>query len=471
MKTLSLILILLSLLFCSEQNTSTDPNLVKISYATDPSTLDPIQTTDLVSEKLVKLLHSSLFDMDDKGKISGKIAKSWNWNFRTKILEIELIPGISSEEIKISLSRLLQTKGPRKEAYKDIEILESKSSSKIILHLRGNLNDQDALRLLSLPASFISSDTGPYQLKSWKRGNSLSLVFNPRYKLIFPNINYENYLPDKLEILIIPQSTSGIFLFTKGQLHSLKLSDFLLNHPITKINKIYSKKGRSVQYVAINNTNPCYDKFFREALNLVIPRDKIISQILENQAELTLGPVPLSKFDEDFLNKHKSRFLPKTNFSLAKEYLSKSLCFPKIMNVELEFRMREDDENQSKGRAVLESIRSLGLKVKLIAMEKSSLYKENGIGLGDFTFLTWYADYNSASAFLFPLFDSTRLGNAGNRAFYKNLELDQLIQEGDILSSIEILTKEKPWIFLWSIQENYLIAPKLIRYRGIEEYL
>jgi peptide/nickel transport system substrate-binding protein len=104
-------------------------------------------------------------------------------------------------------------------------------------------------------------------------------------------------------------------------------------------------------------------------------------------------------------------------------------------------------------------------------MEKFSLYKENGLGLGDFTFLTWYADYDSVNAFLYPLFDSDRMGNAGNRAFYKNDKLDESIQNENILKSIEILVKEKPWIYLWSIQENYLLAPSILRYRGIAEYL
>jgi peptide/nickel transport system substrate-binding protein len=471
MKTLSLFLILLSLLFCLEPNSKKDTNLIKISYSTDPSSIDPIETTDLVSEKLVKLLHSSLFEMDEKGKITGKLVTSYNWNSQTRTLNLNLISGLNAEEVKTSLLRLLQTKGPRKEAYKDLQILESNSKSKISIRISNELSYNKLLILLSLPASFISSDTGPYLLKSWKRGNKLSLEFNPRYKKLFPKIEYKNYLPERLDILIIPQSTSGIFLFTKGQLHSLKLSDFLLNHPVAKQNKILSKKGRSVQYVAINNSKPCFDRNFREAMNLAIPREKIISYILDNQAELTFASIPISKFDDEFIKQNKMKFLPRTDLKLAKEKLTQSKCFPEILKQELDFRMRADDENQSKGKAVLESLRSLGLNIKLNSMEKSSLYKENGLGLGDFTFLTWYADYDSVNAFLYPLFDSDRMGNAGNRAFYKNDKLDESIQNENILKSIEILVKEKPWIYLWSIQENYLLAPSILRYRGIAEYL
>jgi ABC-type transport system substrate-binding protein len=61
----------------------------------------------------------------------------------------------------------------------------------------------------------------------------------------------------------------------------------------------------------------------------------------------------------------------------AKEYLSKSSCYPKILERELDLRMRADDENKAKGLALQQYLVDIGLKVKINPMEKSSLYKEN----------------------------------------------------------------------------------------------
>lgn len=445
---------------------------MKISLPTDPITLDPIHSTDLVSEKIVRMLHSGLFQLSETGKIQGKLAQSWTWKNQNSILEIFLIDGIDSLEVKNSIEKLLNQTGSRKESYKYfLAITLEKNPSKLKIKINPIQTTNQTLTLLSLPASFISSNTGPYKLKNWKKGNFIDLEYNPRYEKLFPTKTKSLRFPQNLRILIIPQSTSGIFLFAKKQLHSMKLTDFLLNHPITKENYILPKKGKSVQYVAINFTNPCFDQNFREAVNLSIQREKIISKILDNQAEITLGSIPLSRLNPEFLNLYINEFLPKTNLTMAKEILKKSKCYPNITKQELEFRMRSDDENQSKGKAVMENLKSLGLNLKMIALEKSSLYKENGLGLGDLTFLTWYGDYESPMAFLDPLFSSNKLGNAGNRSFYKNKKMDDALLNENILEALRILKKDKPWIFLWSIQENYLISETILQYSDIAGYL
>jgi peptide/nickel transport system substrate-binding protein len=472
MKTLSLILSLLSFLFCSQEIPEFEKQSLKISLPTDPITLDPIHSTDLVSEKIVRMLHSGLFQLSSTGKIQGKLARTWEWKNNNSLLIIHLVDGINSEEVKTSLEKLLNQPGSRKESYKNFLGISTENNPSVLkIKMDPLQTTNQALTLLSLPASYISSNTGPYLLKNWKKGNFLDLEYNPRYEKLFPTKTKSPRLPKHLRILIIPQSTSGIFLFAKKQLHSMKLTDFLLNHPITKENYILSKKGRSVQYVAINFSNPCFDRNFREAVNLSIQREKIISKILENQAELTLGSIPLSRFNTEFLNLNINEFLPKTNLTMAKEILKTSKCYPEITNQVLEFRMRSDDENQSKGKAVLENLKSLGLNLKMVTLEKTTLYKENGLGLGDLTFLTWYGDYESPMAFLNPLFLSTKTGNAGNRAFYKNKEMDKAIEQENILESLKLLKQDKPWIFLWSIQENYLLSESILPYSDIVEYL
>ncbi len=139
--------------------------------------------------------------------------------------------------------------------------------------------------------------------------------------------------------------------------------------------------------------------------------------------------------------------------------------------------MKSDDENQTKGRAIVQSLVNLGLKIKLKPLEKAPLYKENGMGLGDLTLLTWYSDYDSIWNFLDPLFHPDKLGNGGNRTFYKNeslripFENKESLSPTDTLRMIRKLEEDKPWLFLWSIQENYLVSKEFLQYTDLSDYL
>lgn len=455
----------MSFLFCignAEDWRKDGSTHISIAFPTDPTSLDPIFSTDLTTEKLVRLLYSPLFRIDERGRPAAHLVSSFMFSKDKSSLTLHLKSNVNSKQVIDSITRLVETPGPRKEPYQFISSIHlGTAPSEITIRLSEDgkkLPEETILLRLSLPASSIQGDTGPYELIQWKKGNSLVLKKRSSNK---------EHLPKYIHIRIIPQSTSGLFLFSKNQLDTMKLSDFLLTHPITQKNSIIQKKGRSVQYVAINNTNPCYDQNFREAVNLAIDRKAIIQKILDSQAELTIASIPISRLGAEV----RKDLLPIYNLRLAKSYLSKSKCFPEIQEKLLEFRMRGDDENQSKGRAVAENLRQLGLSIKIKGMEKAPLYRENGEKKGDLTFLTWYADYESPLAFIDPVFHSEKMGNGGNRSFYSNPAIDKAIQENSIEDAIQILIQDKPWIFLWSIQENYLISDEIKNYPSILEYL
>lgn len=464
--------ILLSCLFCKNCTfpSSENPSL-QIAIPSEPATLNPRFATDLTSSKILRLIHSTLFQQDRFGKPIPYLAKGYKFNPSNHTLEIYLPDYLNSNIVYESLKNLVELPGPRKAHYKSILSINILAPNKILLNLDKNAKLEDILILLSLPPSSIQGNTGAYILKHWKKNEYIKLEKNFQFN---PQWSFYHSLPDEITIRIVPNSTTGLFLFQKGKLDSLKLSDFLLGRDIIKDKSIIEKKGRSVQYVAINNQNPCFDKNFRKALNLSIDREKIIQSILENKAELTIGPFPLSRLSQEELNYKLPLNEYKTeeyNLELAKSYLKKSKCFPEILDITLDFRMRADDENRSKGRAVAEYIRKLGLKVKIRPMEKTLLYKENGLGLGDLTFLTWYVDESSLLAFLDPLFHPYKLGNGGNRAFYKNEEILKWIQEKKYSQALKLVLEDKPWIFLWSVYENYLVSQKIYKYPKIIEFL
>lgn len=473
--TFSLFLIFLSLTFCNPNPTPSD---IRIALPSDPNSLDPLFLTDLTSQKLAKFVHKTIYFWRNGELVS-------DWVNREEITSIDgktyliLTTNDSSpnlEDIKFSLERLRSETYPRKNDFKFLKKIEILANKRIQIEIESKISLKSLKERFSLPfVSIISKESfllkgsiegyGSYRCLEWKKNEFLKLVKRESGK----------NLPGTIEFLILPQSTTSLFLYRKSKLDGFKLSDFLLSIPEATEDLTLTKKGRSIQYVAINGSNPCFDKNFRIALNLSIPRELFIKKILEGKADLTYGPIPIPYFKTKFPNQ-EYHTIP-YDLDKAKDYLKQSKCFPKILNTELEFRMKSDDENQTKGRAIVQSLVNLGLKIKLKPLEKAPLYKENGMGLGDLTLLTWYSDYDSIWNFLDPLFHPDKLGNGGNRTFYKNeslripFENKENLSPTDTLSIIRKLEEDKPWLFLWSIQENYLVSKEFLQYTDLSDYL
>ncbi|MCW7480981.1 ABC transporter substrate-binding protein [Leptospira kanakyensis] len=474
MRTLSLVFFLLSLTFCREESPHFD---LKIALPSDTAHLDPLFITDLSGQKLAKFIHQGLFIRNPSGFLS-----PWATSFQKKshptkdVWQFQLnslAPPL--RDIEYSLSRLVSETYPRKCDYQFLLNVHVSADGLLELEFKKGTNETEWKDKLSLPfASIIGKDEwekqilktyGKYKLITWKKNEFLDLEFQSEIDPGFPG---------KIRFLILPQSSTSLFLYRKGQLDAFKLTDFLLSLPEANSESTLTKKGRSVQYVTINQNNPCFDNHFRAALNLSIPRNLIISKLLENHADLSYGPIPIN-----YMEKIKDGFISTGELydkNLAKKELEKSVCYPKIKTTSLEFRMRGDDENQAKGRAIKQALEEIGLTIKLRPMEKAPLYKENGEGKGDLTLLTWYSDFDSVWNFLDPLFHPEKLGNGGNRSFYQNKEVGKILDKPfknnrDVLKVIERIREDKPWIFLWSIQENYLVSKEFLRYNALADFL
>lgn len=453
---------------------SSEKELVIAGIPSDPSGIDPILAVDLSSRKINSLVFSSLFKME-KGIVKPDLIESYTYKNKTltlKLADRRSFSGrrISSGNVIFSINRLKTESGPRKSSYRyirEVKVL-SENELEMIFDFSGN----KALELLALPtASIYDKDVferegrfesyGPLAIKEWSKGNHF--LFNRN-----ENFPEKDKYPKSLLLQIVAQPSSAIYLFARQKMDVMKIPYFLLNHPSLEGQKIHRITGRSVQYIAFNHTKPCYDIHFRKALNYAIDRKKIIVSLFNSSASEINTSIP----DEYLEPITKEKFYYSYNAELAKEELKKSTCYPEILSKELELRMRGDDENRAKGALIAQYLKNIGLQIKVLGLEKTKLYRENSEKAGDLTLLTWYIDYDSISNFIDPLFSSGNFGNGGNRAFYKNDRIDSFIQKlrnesntkEDTLEAVKVLYDDAPWIFLWSMHENYIISEKALRY-------
>lgn len=499
-------ILVLSLLFSGCSSQEEDPEELILSIPSDPISLDPLFSTDLSSRTLGKFLYPFLFQKTPDGKPAYQLVESFQLSGGGKVRSLKLKlrthllsngEELKAQQVRESLQRLVNTPGPRKNQYSFIREINVLGTKKIELKIFGGL--RQAVDALSLPPAGIvcckngekleaeSFETlekndilavpkaGKYLLKEWKKNNYILLEKNP---------HAVEDLPKKIRLRILASGSTGVFLFSKGRMDLMRLPNFLLKNPHIKKENLRFRKGRGVQYVAIRAEEPCFDLNFRKALNTAVNPNLVIQKLLEDNAEPTFGPVPLgsisqTKIQEILAGNQEIDSIQTHSQEKAKEYLKKSICYPKILEREIDFRMRGDEENNANGLALAGFLKELGLKVKIHPMEKATLYKENAEGKGDLTLLFWYADLPGAWNFIDPLFSGKDKGNGGNRAHYENRELENIIakaRSSDSLNSetteaLQILVRENPWIYLWSPYEAFLISEKAKRYSSLEDYL
>ncbi|MCP5500927.1 MAG: ABC transporter substrate-binding protein [Leptospiraceae bacterium] len=480
-RTYKIFLLLLSLLFCKPQSDFQDKNVLRLGISSEPSKLDPIFATDLSFQKISILLFPRLFTetgLEDFSMVQSYTEKPGGiLRIKLKKLLDKNENSLNAEDVQYCLNRLRTQTGPKKSLYariKSIKILGTNEVEIQFLYSKERL-----LELLSQASAGIYSrsihekegtfhSAGPYHITHWIKNNQIELSRNPNFISNSP-------LPSTLILQTITESTIAIYLFSKNRLDSFKLPYFLSSHPATEKGKMYTLESRSVQYIAINAREKCFDISFRKALNYAVNKKLIIDKLFSSRAKETYASIPL-----DFYNNLNIQTVPTYPFDVkkAKYLLKQSACYPAILNRTLEFRMKSDDENKAKGAVLVQYLKNIGLRIKIIPLEKTKLYKENGEGKGDLTLLTWYIDYNSIYNFIDPLFYSKAMGNGGNRALYANILIDKFIENYRNKDHIPIekqrknletithhLYEEAPWIFLWSLDETYLTSNKFNLFR------
>ena len=308
---------------------------------------------------------------------------------------------------------------------------------------------------------------GPYMFHKWDKGRRLILKRNPRYfgirykaapaieYLVFevikhPNTRFQALLGGKLDWLgLLPDqyiNRTGTEEFKKG-----KLKKFCYLLP-------------QYNYIGWNQKNPLFqDKRVRQALTMLVDREKIRKEIYRGLAETALSPfMPGSAFlpaelkPFPFDPRRASELLRQAGWRdtdndgiLDKEGRKFSFTMMQIAGSSIQQRMMP---------MLKESFAKAGIDMKIRNVEWSVYVQNLNTRNYDVCCLGWSSSFDPD---LYQVWHSSQTANEGsNHISYKNPELDKMLEEMqvtfDMKKRIEtgrriarLLHEEQPYTFLF----------------------
>ena len=308
--------------------------------------------------------------------------------------------------------------------------------------------------------------TGPFIFQQWDRGDKIVLKANEDYWGGRPNV-------DRVIFLSIPDNSVRLIELQQGNLHAMEFPnpDDLQQIRDDESLDLLSQPGMNIGYLALNMEKPPFDNLnVRLAINHAINKAVIIEHLYQGLGIPAKNPIPptLWSYDDSI---EDYDYNPK----LAKELLSQA-GYPKGFETSL-WALPVPRPYIPDGRALAEIIQSelreIGIKTNIVTFDWGTYLEKTKYGEHDMAMLGWSADFGDPDNFLyFLLSKSSAEKPAGNIAFYKSDEMQQILEKARSISDKDerkslykkaqnVFHQDIPWVPLAHAQRVLVISKKV----------
>ncbi len=461
-----------------------DDAVLVIGKSGDPDNIDPAVTVTNNSWTASYPAYERLVRFDGGSTdIAPEVATSWTNSPDMKTWTFTLGDGhtfadgkpVDAEAVKFSFDRMIKiAKGPfgSFEAIEAVDVVDPKTVKftlkepfapflSTLATSGGSIVNPAVMDKASgddLAQGYLADHTmgsGPYQVKSWEKGQRLLMEPNPHWtgsKLALKEI----------DIKIIKEASARRLQLERGDV------DIAEDIPIDQLNALKGKEGIKVvdepslyvTYLYLNNEKPPLDNVkVRQALSYAIDYKGIIDGIMLGQAEQMRGPIPKGLWGHDD-NAMQYSYDPAKAKDLLKE--------AGVSDLSLNYLYAKTDPAWEQiGLVLQQNLADIGVKVKLQDFAYPTMRDKLNTGDFDIAAGNWSPDYGDPYMFMNFWFDSNLKGLPGDRAFYSNPKVDELIRKAAsetdqkqretlYQEAQKIVVEEAPYILLF--QRNYQFA-------------
>lgn len=426
----------------SNQSTEGGKDSIIVAQGADAKSLDPHATNDQPSSRVMKQIYNTLVNTNEDMQIVPGLAESWEqkdektWVFNLrKGVKFHNGEELKAGDVKFTLERMLASdkvnhiveaiaKVEAPEDYKVVITLKEPFAPILshLSHTAASILNEKAVKEAGDNYGQKPVGTGPFKFVNWQSGDKIELeAFNEYYEGApkIKKITFRN---------VAEGSTRTIGLET-GEIDIAYDIEPVDKERVKNNDKLtlVEEPSLSVAYIGFNtNKEPFNKKEVRQAINYAINRDDIIAAVLNGAAEKAGAPIGPKVFG------HNPNIKPyEYNVEKAKELLKQA-------GLEKGFKTtiwtNDNPVRVQIAQIVQAQLKEIGIDVKIETLEWGSYLDRTGRGEHDMFILGWVTVTGDADYGLYALYHSSQKGGAGNRSFYENKKVDELLDKAKATS-------------------------------------
>lgn len=462
---------------------------LRIGFTVDALTLDPGNHRNRDNETLLRNMYDGLLTYDSNMRLVPELASSIE-RVDPLTYRLTLRHGVRfhdgslmmADDVVFTFRRILERgaidglSSPRRDLLGPLEEVVAQDDHIVLFKLREPWPILPAMLPFQeiVSRSFIdrvgnrgiatqANGTGPFRLRHWRRGDALVLErFDGYYGGATDVPPVGPACVDRVIFRIIPESASRVAALLGGSVDIInELPPFAMRrvaeHPRTRVMKVNST---NTLYVALDNSVPPFsDVRVRRAANHALNKPLIIDRVLLGAAEPLNGVLTPAAFSF-------ASDLPEYAFDpAASARLLAQAGYPNGVDVTLD----TDGASKEMAEIVATMLTAAGIRTHLSVGEGSTLrsnWAPGGTPTGQMYLSSWGNATLDPSDIMFPTLHAK---GRGNRARYRNAEVDALLETASVESdrarraalyrkAQHLIHADAPWIFLWVPQDIYGVA-------------
>lgn len=431
----------------NDASNETASDQLVVAIPADVTSIDPAITMDNTTWKIIYNVYERLVDYDGATtNIKPGLAEKWDVSEDGLTWTFHLEDGhkfsdgtpVDAEAVKASFERSLKINAGPASVFTMVSEITVEDLLTVTFKLSepfppflstlaanyGNIVNPKVLEHEEkgdLGQNYLASETmgsGPYKLAAWKQGESLTLEVNEHSK-VQPNLK-------KVVFRIIGDPSVQRMQLEKGEI------DIAEGIPVDQLQTlkdvenvtVLQEPSLLVDYLYINNKNgnaALQDKRIRQALNYAMDYENIISGVQIGYATQMHGPIPDGLWGHD-------KSVQQYNYDVEKA--KQLLAEAGAENLELTL-LYSDNKSwwETEALAIQAGLAEIGVKLKLNKVAYATSREMMDKGDFDLMLGVWSPDFGDPYMFMNYWFDSNNHGLAGNRAFYSNPQVDELLKQ------------------------------------------
>ncbi len=443
-----------------------------IAIHSDIVSLDPHGSNDSPSSQVRTQIYDTLLYHDEDLQLHAGLAVDWEM-IEDTVWEFRLRDGVTfhngdrftADAVKANLDRITDPEYGSQRAFLYTMISEVRVVDDLTVQIETEYPFAPLLAHLAHDAGGIAHPgaldeagfdevepigTGPFSLERWEPGDEIVLRRNDAYWGDLPNV-------DSVTFQIVPEESTRLAMVERGDAH---IADILQPANIGRAEgsgamDAHLYESLSLTYVSFNTqTEPFDDVRVRQAITMAMDKESIIEGIVEGAGTPAVGPI-----NELVFGAHPELADLELPYDpdRAQELLAEA-GYPD--GFETTVWTNDNPTRIAIAEVMQHNLAEVGIDVSIEVLEWGAYLDETAEGNHDMFILGWVTVTGDADYGMYALFHSDNHGAPGNRSFYTQERVDELLDagrtEGDVDAREELyfevqeyLVNDAPFVYLY----------------------